>query len=145
MLLEKQFIRIRILGELRDLGCTGSGAALYQDLATLKPEAAWLGKVTERFETAPGQQALFDSAVCSISLGGSLGRVVEFCLILSFSTRRHCYANLNPTQSSVLEAIEGSFWHFRGAPKELLGSASSRMQRRLQGGHTKGPAGTRSA
>jgi hypothetical protein len=49
-----------------------------------------------------------------------LSRVVVFCLILGYSRRKHYWASLDETQSSIYEAIEEGFCHFGGVSKELL-------------------------
>jgi transposase len=119
MYLQKQFIGSRILVELRRLGYQGGASALYAHLRTLK-EARQSSRVSERFETPPGQQAQFDWSPYTVSLGGLLVKVVVFCLTLSFSRRKFYWPSLDETQSSIFEALESGLRHFGGAPKELL-------------------------
>ena len=61
----------RILRELRAAGYDGHRSAVYRVLAKLKAETP-SSKVTERFETPPGQQARFDWSPYTIELGGEL-------------------------------------------------------------------------
>jgi transposase len=115
----QQFIGSRILRELRAAGYEGGPTALYAYLRTLKAELP-SRKVTERFETPPGQQGQFDWSPYTIELGGELRRVIVYSLTLGYSRRKHYTASLDETQASIFEAIELCLRHFDGAPKELL-------------------------
>jgi transposase len=114
----KHLIGSRILREIRAKGYAGGSTPLYVYLRTLRVLPS--GKVTERFETAPGHQAQFDWSPYTIELGGELRRVIVFGMTLGYSRRKHYTASLDERQPSIFEAIEESFWHFGGAPKELL-------------------------
>ena len=115
----RQLIGSRILRELGRLGYQGGQTALYSYLRELRqPQLS--GKVTMRFETEPGQQGQFDWSPYSIELGGSLKRVVVYCLTLGYSRRKHYTASLDERQASIYEAVEEGVWHFGGSPKELL-------------------------
>ncbi len=115
---QKHLIGSRILREIRAKGYTGGSTALYTYLRTLRVLPS--GKVTERFETAPGHQAQFDWSPYTIELGGELRRVIVYGMALGYSRRKHYTASLDERQPSIFEAIEESFRHFAGAPKELL-------------------------
>jgi transposase len=119
MFFEQDLIGSRILRELRKLGYAGGRTALYDHLRTLKA-ASPSSRLTERFETAPAQQAQFDWSPYTIPLGGSLVKVIVFCLTLCFSRRKFYFVSLNETQSSIFEALEAGLRHFGGSPKELL-------------------------
>jgi transposase len=112
----------RILRELRARGYTGSQSALYDHLRVLRSALPMGGnrKVTERFETAPGQQAQFDWSPYVVTLGGETRRVLVYGMTLGYSRRIHYTASLDETQGSIFEAIEAALWHFGGVPKELL-------------------------
>lgn len=115
---QKHLIGSRILREIRAKGYTGGPTALYMYLRTLRVLPS--SKVTERFETAPGHQGQFDWSPYTMELGGELRRVIVYGMVLGYSRRKHYTASLDERQPSIFEAIEESFWHFGGAPKELL-------------------------
>ncbi|MDR7419152.1 MAG: IS21 family transposase [Armatimonadota bacterium] len=109
----------RILAEIRARGYQGSPPAFYRLLARVRPTAPD-PRVTERFETAPGQQSQFDWSDYTVELGGTLTRVVVYALILGYSRRLHYWASLDATQPSIFEALEAGFWHFGGVPQTVL-------------------------
>ena len=115
---KKHLIGSRILRELQSQGYDGGQTALYAYLRTLRVVPS--SKVTERYETAPGHQAQFDWSPYTVELGGELRRVIVYGMTLGYSRRKHYTASLDERQASIFEAIEESFWHFGGAPKELL-------------------------
>jgi len=119
MFIQKEFVGSRILREIHKKGYQGSPAAFYRFLKKLK-DGFPNSKVTERFETPPGKQGQFDWSPYTVNLGGVLTRVVLFCLILSYSRRKHYSASLDENQGSIFEALEESFHHFGGVPKEIL-------------------------
>lgn len=134
MFFEQHFIGTRILRELRLRGYRGSQSALYRHLARLKEELP-SEKVSQRYETPPGQQAQFDWSPYTVELGGCLARVVVFCLTLGFSRRKHYWASLDERQASVFEALEEGLWHFGGVPKELLVDNARAMVLNASPGH----------
>jgi transposase len=115
----QKLIGSRILRELEALGYTGHRSAVYRHLERLKAEKP-SPKVTERFETPPGQQAQFDWSPYTIELGGELTRVIVFGMVLGYSRRKHYTASLDETQASIYEAIESCLRHFGGATKQLV-------------------------
>ena len=115
----QNFIGTRIFHELRKLGYTGGQTQLYKFLSQLNQLEPSL-KVTERYETAAGEQAQFDWSYYTVVFAGISKKVVVFCLILAFSRRKFYWASSNDTQSSTFEALEKGFWHFGGVTKELL-------------------------
>lgn len=119
MLFEKKFIGSRILREVRQLGYTGGPTALYEYLADRKEERTRI-KVSERFETAPGEQGQVDWSPCSIEIGGQVRRVVFFGMVLGYSRRKFYLPSYGETQESIYEAIACSFEHCGGAPRQLL-------------------------
>ncbi len=119
MALEQQLIGSRILRELQALGYRGGKTALYTYLHTLRASMP-NRRVTERFETAPGQQGQFDWSPYTVVLGEQPTKLLAFGLTLGFSRRKHYWLSQDETQASVFEALEASFRHFGGVPKELL-------------------------
>lgn len=116
---QDHLIGSRILRELEPLGYQGGPTALYRYLKTLKSSLP-SSKVTERFETAPGQQGQFDWSPYTLEISGELKRVIVYGLTLGYSRRKHYTASLDETQASIFEALEAGFCHFGGAPKEVL-------------------------
>lgn len=114
---DRGLIGSRILRELQAQGYTGGATAFYAHLRTLK---APLPKATERFETAPGQQAQFDWSPNEIPLGDQPRRVIVYGMTLGYSRRKHYTASLDERQCSIFEAIEACWRHFGSATKELL-------------------------
>lgn len=119
MFCERDLIGSRILRELGKLGYQGGKTALYDYLRSLKA-ALPSRRTSERFETPPAQQAQFDWSPYTIPLGGTLVKVIVFCLTLSFSRRKFYWPSLDETQGSIFEALEAGLRHFGGSPKELL-------------------------
>jgi transposase len=115
----EHLIGSRILVELRARGYQGSPPAFYRALARLRPTQPD-ARITERFETAPGQQSQFDWSDYTVVLGGALTRVVVYALILGYSRRVHYWASLDATQPSIFEALEEGFWHFGGVTQTVL-------------------------
>jgi transposase len=119
MALDQQLIGSRILRELQALGYRGGKTALYTYLHTLRASVP-SRRVTERFETAPGQQGQFDWSPYTVVLGEQPTKLLAFGLTLGFSRRKHYWLSQDETQASVFEALEAGFRHFGGVPKELL-------------------------
>jgi transposase len=119
MALSQQLIGSRILRELRTLGYRGGSTALYDYLRTLK-RALPDPRVTERFETPPGQQGQFDWSPYTVDLAGAATPIVVFGFTLAYSRRKHHWVSRDETQASVFEALEAGLHHFGGVPKELL-------------------------
>jgi len=83
MTVEKDLIGSRILNEIRARGYKGSPAAFYRTWARLRPTHPD-PRVTERFETAPGEQCQFDWSPYTILLGGARTRVLIYNTVLGY-------------------------------------------------------------
>jgi hypothetical protein len=79
-----------------------------------------LSLITCRFETDPGEQAQFDWAEYSLSLGGIAQKVYVFSLLLGFSRRVHWFPSLAAHQEAVFEGLEAGLRHFGGACRFLV-------------------------
>ena len=119
MLFEEHFIGTRIYRELHAQGYTGGMTALYAYLRGLK-RLAPDPRLTVRFETAPGQQGQFDWSPYTVVLGGQPTKVIVYGLTLGYSRRKVYWPSLDETQASIFEAVQASFAHLGGAPKEVL-------------------------
>src|SRR5206468_2124629 len=119
MTTEQQLIGSRILSEIRARGYEGSPAAFYRTWARLRPTQPD-PRVTERFETAPGEQCQFDWSPYTILLGGAWTRVIVYNTILGYSRRQFNWPSRDETAASIYEAFEEAFWHFGGVPKHAL-------------------------
>jgi transposase len=116
---EKKLIGSRILNELRGRGYKGSAAAFYRTWARLRPTEPD-PRVTERFETAPGEQCQFDWSPYTVLLGGALTRVIVYNTVLGYSRRQFNWASRDETAASIYEALEEAFWDFGGVCKVVL-------------------------
>jgi transposase len=109
----------RVLRDLRQAGYTGSRSAFYARWSALvagakEPDAAC------RFETEPGEQAQFDWAEYTLSIGGLAQKVYIFSLLLGFSRRVHWFPSQAANQEAVFEGLEAGLRHFEGACRFLV-------------------------
>ncbi len=107
-----------LLRELRALGYRGGLTILQDFMRPLKREL--IRRVTERFETLPGQQAQIDWGECgTIEVGGERRKLYVFVMVLGYS--RMMYARF--TTSSKLPVLLSCLRHaFQalGIPAEIL-------------------------
>lgn len=119
MTLEQHFIGSRILNEIRARGYEGAAAPFYRLWARLRPTQPD-PRVTERFETAPGEQSQFDWSPYTILLGGARTRLIIYGSVLGYSRRLFYWPSLDETQASIYEAFEEAFWYYGGVTKFAL-------------------------
>ena len=119
MTTEQHLIGSRILNEIRARGYHGSAAAFYRLWSPLRPTQPD-PRVTERFETAPGEQSQFDWSPYTILLGGARTRIIMYGSVLGYSRRLFYWPSLDETQASVYEAFEEAFWYYGGVTKFAL-------------------------
>lgn len=119
MTVDKHLIGSRVLNEIRARGYEGSAAAFYRTWVRLRPTQPD-PRVTERFETAPGEQCQFDWSPYTILLGGAWTRVIVYNTVLGYSRRQFNWPSRDETAASIYEAFEEAFWHFGGVPKHAL-------------------------
>jgi transposase len=108
-----------MLREIRPRGVAGGPPTRYDYLAELQEERTRT-TVTERFATAPGEQGQFDWSPYRSAIGGQARRVVFFGMVLGSSRRKFSLPSDDETPGSIDEAVERSFAHFGGAPRQLL-------------------------
>ena len=104
--------------EIKEQGYRGGLTILRDFVRPLKQEL--VRRVTERFETLPGQQAQIDWGECgSLEVGGERRTLYVFVMVLGYS--RMTYARF--TTSSKLPVLLGCLaraFEALGIPKELL-------------------------
>ncbi len=124
----KKYIRARLekfdlpatvlFGELKKLGYRGGLTILRELVRPLKEE--FTRRVTERFETLPGQQAQIDWGECGmITVGGERKKLYVFVMVSGYS--RMMYARF--TTSSRLPVLLACLTRALGAlgiPREIL-------------------------
>jgi transposase len=109
----------RVLQDLREAGYSGSRAAFYERWAALV-KAGPTPAAACRFETDPGEQAQFDWAEYSLSLGGTVHKVYVYSLLFGFSRRVHWFPSLACHQEAVFEGLEAGLRHFGGGCRFLV-------------------------
>ena len=104
--------------EIRKDGYQGGLTILRDFVRPLKQEL--VRRVTERFETLPGQQAQIDWGECgTIEVGGERKRLYVFVMVLGYS--RMMYARFTTsTKLPVLLTCLARAFDVLGIPKEIL-------------------------
>ena len=125
----------RVLRESRLAGYTGSRSAFYERWSALM-EATKESVAACRFETEPGEQAQFDWAEYTLSLGGIAHKVYVYALLCGYSRRVHWFPSLACNQAAVFEGLEAGFQHFGGVCRFLLIDNPKVFVRRHQGAET---------
>ena len=125
----------RVLREIRQAGYNGSRSAFYERWSALV-EASQEPIAACRFETDPGEQAQFDWAEYTLSLGGIAHKVYVYALLFGYSRRVHWFPSLACHQAPVFEGLEAGFRHFGGVCRFLLIDNPKVFVRRHQGAET---------
>ncbi|OVE79849.1 hypothetical protein BVY01_01395 [bacterium I07] len=115
-LLVKRLRGSRILKNIRSKGYQGSQSAFYRHLAKLREPNR---RTYQRYETGPGEQALFDWSQYTVRIEGKLTKLYVFNYILGFSRYRVYEASLSQTQGSVFEAMEKSIHQTGGVTERV--------------------------
>lgn len=104
--------------EVREQGYNGSLTTLKVFVREVKGEQ--VRRLTERFETLPGQQAQVDWGECGIvEVNGVRRRLYVFVLVLGYSRMLFARFTTSTRQPLLLSLLRESFERL-GAPKELL-------------------------
>ncbi len=104
--------------ELRSRGYSGGLSILRQYMAPLKAE--YTRRVTERFETVPGQQAQIDWGECgTILVGGERRKLYVFVLVLGYSRMMYARFTTSTRLPELLDCLVRSF-DVLGIPRQLL-------------------------
>lgn len=124
----KDYIRMRLeqanlpvtvlIEELKGQGYTGSLTILRDFVRPLK--ASLVRRVTERFETRPGQQAQLDWGECgTIQVGDERKRLYVFVLVLGYSRMMYARFTTSCRLPMLLTCMKEAF-AFLGVPQEVL-------------------------
>jgi transposase len=113
---------VRLHGEIKQLGYTGSVLTVRRFLHPLKEPARRHLKATVRFETPPGKQAQADWAHCGhLQLpSGQKVPVYAFVMVLSFSRFMFIHFTTSMKLPVLLECHQKAFEFFGGVPQTLL-------------------------
>jgi transposase len=104
--------------ELRARGYSGGLTILRQYVAPLKAE--YTRRVTERFETVPGQQAQIDWGECgTILVDGERRKLYVFVLVLGYSRMMYARFTTSTRLAELLDCLVRAFDRL-GMPSELL-------------------------
>jgi len=113
---------VRLIGEIRPMGYSGSLQTLRRFLATLAGQVQRQKRLTVRFETPPGKQAQADWAFAGKlpDSAGILRPVYVFTFVLSFSRVLfvHCTHSMN--LNTLIDCHRRAFAFLGGWPQEIL-------------------------
>jgi transposase len=104
--------------ELQARGYSGGITILRQFVAPLKAE--YTRRVTERFETVPGQQAQIDWGECgTVEVDGQRRKLYVFVMVLGYSRMMYARFTTSTRMPELLDCLVRSFDRL-GIPSELL-------------------------
>jgi transposase len=107
-----------LLEELRPLGYSGGITILRRFIRPLKAE--FVRRVTERFETLPGQQAQMDWGECGhIRVDGAIKTLYVFVLVLGYSRMMDAQFTCSCRLPVLLSCLKRAFQRL-GIPQEVL-------------------------
>lgn len=107
-----------LLRELRSRGYGGGLTILRQYMAPLKAE--YTRRVTERFETVPGQQAQIDWGECgTVEVDGQRRKLYVFVMVLGYSRMMYARFTTSTRLPELLACLVRGFDRL-GIPGELL-------------------------
>ena len=107
-----------LLRELAQRGYAGGLTILREYVRPLKEE--FILRVTERFETLPGQQAQMDWGECgTIEIGGERKKLYVFVVVLGYSRMLYARFTTSSRLPVPLRCLSAAFQQL-GIPAELL-------------------------
>jgi len=107
-----------LLRELRVLGYQGSLTILRAFMRPLK--ADFVRRVTERFETLPGQQAQIDWGECgTVTVDGQTRKLYVFVMVLGYSRMMYAHFTTSTRLPALLGCLSRAF-QVLGVPAEIL-------------------------
>jgi len=118
-ILNKRLRVSRVLEDIRCKGYKGSQSALYRYINKHIKSHGPGQRVYQRYETAPGEQVLYDWSDYTIMLDDRLVPVHVHSTILGHSRYRIYDASLKVQQSDVFQALEEAFWEFGGVGERI--------------------------
>ncbi|MDF9828585.1 transposase [Ereboglobus sp. PH5-10] len=119
---EHRLSAVRLLEEIRPMGYKGSVDGVRRFLRTLRSEQTRTGKLTVRFETAPGEQAQVDwqHAGAFTDPRGRKVKVYAFVMVLSFSRALFACFTTSMALPVLLACHEEAFRRLGGALRRIL-------------------------
>ena len=107
-----------LLQEIKKQGYTGGITILREFVRPLKQEM--IRRVTERFETLPGQQAQIDWGECgTLDVGGERKTLYVFVMVLGYSRMMYARFTTSSKLPLLLNCLVRAF-EALGIPKEIL-------------------------
>jgi len=120
--LETGLSAVRLLGEVKQMGFTGSVDILRRYLNSLDEPRRLLTRATVRFETPPGEQAQVDWAECGsfVDEAGKRRKVYAFVMVLSFSRMLYVEFTLHMRLEQLIGCHQNAFDYFGGWTHSIL-------------------------
>jgi len=109
---------VRLLGEIRPMGFTGSIDIVQRYIKELSTSRSASARATVRFETPPGAQAQVDWASCGRLPSGE--SVYAFVMVLGFSRMLYAQFTLSMDVTTLLECHKSAFAYFGGWTQTIL-------------------------
>lgn len=117
--LEKYNLKAKkIFKEIQKQGYEGSYSTVKPFVREIKGQV--MNKLTERYETLPGEQAQMDWGECgTIRVDGKNKKLYVFSFVLGYSRMMYAQFTTSMKQNVLLECIQNAFKEL-GIPKKLL-------------------------
>ena len=106
----------RVLEEIKSKGYVGSKSGFYRYLKKLKPRSP---ASFQPYQTAPGEQALYDWSPYTVVIGDVLTKIFVYCYLLGYSRYRVYEVSLSEDQGSVFESLEAGIGQSGGVAQRV--------------------------